>query len=284
MPEPFAGWLRPSTAADRSCCSSCSSSPASLLQVVNQLVSAVRHAGAGRYRPADGVRPARIGCSHISSRSGCNHHITTSTGDAVYRVDVDAYAIENLAMSGVFPLATSITTLVGDVRRSWCALNVTIALLSLTVVPFLFLCLRYYATTIVEPGGARQGARIEADPRLYETFSAIRLVKSFAREPYEIGALHAGGRQDDARADRGHLAAVALFGGRRGPSPSSARRSCVVVGGMHVMRGQMTVGAPDRRHRVSRERCTVRCRRLRTRPDSCRAPSPGHAGCARSSP
>ena len=43
---------------------------------------------------------------------GLHHHITTSTGDAVYRVDVDAYAIENLVMSGLFPLATSIITLV----------------------------------------------------------------------------------------------------------------------------------------------------------------------------
>ena len=38
---------------------------------------------------------------------GLHHHITTNTGDAVYRVDVDAYAIENLVMSGLFPLATS---------------------------------------------------------------------------------------------------------------------------------------------------------------------------------
>src|SRR5262249_10110832 len=43
---------------------------------------------------------------------GLHHHITTNTGDAVYRVDVDAYAVENLVMSGIFPLATSVTALV----------------------------------------------------------------------------------------------------------------------------------------------------------------------------
>ena len=42
---------------------------------------------------------------------GLHHHITTNTGDAVYRVDVDAYAVENLVMSGIFPLATSVTAL-----------------------------------------------------------------------------------------------------------------------------------------------------------------------------
>ena len=42
---------------------------------------------------------------------GLHHHITTNTGDAVYRIDVDSYAIENLVMSGIIPLASSIATL-----------------------------------------------------------------------------------------------------------------------------------------------------------------------------
>src|SRR5206468_3866002 len=42
---------------------------------------------------------------------GLHHHIMASTGDAVYRVDNDAYSIENLVMSGLLPLATSVTTL-----------------------------------------------------------------------------------------------------------------------------------------------------------------------------
>src|SRR5262249_1738208 len=36
---------------------------------------------------------------------GLHHHITTNTGDAVYRLETDAYSIENLVMSGLFPLA-----------------------------------------------------------------------------------------------------------------------------------------------------------------------------------
>ena len=39
------------------------------------------------------------------------YHLRTPTGDSVYRIDADAYAIENLAMSGVLPLATSVATL-----------------------------------------------------------------------------------------------------------------------------------------------------------------------------
>ena len=64
-----------------------------------------------------------------------HHHIKTSTSDAVYRVDVDAYSIDNLVI-GLFPLATSVVSLLvmfGILVRSW---TLTIALLSLAVVPF----------------------------------------------------------------------------------------------------------------------------------------------------
>ena len=77
---------------------------------------------------------------------GLHHHITTNTGDAVYRLETDAYSIENLVMSGLFPLASSFITL-GVMFAILARLDFTIALLSLTVVPFLYACLRYYTTT-----------------------------------------------------------------------------------------------------------------------------------------
>src|SRR5262249_56892037 len=105
--------------------------------------------------------------------------------DAVYRVDVDAYSIENLIMSGLFPLATAVSALVvmfGVLLR----MNVTIALLSLTVVPFLFLCLRYYTSTLVNREERVKELESGLLSRLYETFGAIRLVKSFSREAHEL--------------------------------------------------------------------------------------------------
>ena len=111
-----------------------------LLQVVNQFVSAYGtqvQVDTGQRMVYD-LRGKLF--SHLTAL-GLNHHITTSTADAVYRVDVDAYAIENLVMSGLFPLATS--TIALAVMFGWLFyMNVTIALLSLTVVPFLYLCLR----------------------------------------------------------------------------------------------------------------------------------------------
>ena len=158
-----------------------------VLQVVNQLVSAYGtqvQVDTGQRMVYD-LRGKLF--AHLTAL-GLHHHITTSTADAVYRVDVDAYAIENLVMSGLFPLATSIIALAvmfGVLLR----MNVTIALLSLTVVPFLYLCLRYYTRTLVTREERVKELEAKLIGRLYETFGAMKLVKSFAREPLRAGAL-----------------------------------------------------------------------------------------------
>ena len=119
---------------------------------------------------------------HLQSL-GLHHHIKTNTGDAVYRVDVDAYAIENLLIGG-FPLVTSMATLV-VMFAILVRLDLTVALLSLAVVPFLYLSIRYYISTLMAREEHVKELESKLVERLYETFSAIRLVKSFAREPYE---------------------------------------------------------------------------------------------------
>ena len=84
---------------------------------------------------------------HLQSLS-LHHHVTRNTGDAVYRIDADSYAIDNLVMNGVFPLATSSVALL-VMFALMAAIDPWIALLSLLVVPFLFLSLRHYMRTLV---------------------------------------------------------------------------------------------------------------------------------------
>ena len=78
-------------------------------------------------------------------------------------------------------LATSITAL-AVMFGILLSLNVTIALLSLTVVPFMYLCLRYYTRTLVSRTERVKELESKLIERLYEVFAAMRLVKSFARE------------------------------------------------------------------------------------------------------
>ena len=210
-----------------------------LLQVVNQFVSAYGtqvQVDTGQRMVYDLRR--RL-FEHLTAL-GLHHHITTSTADAVYRVDVDAYAIENLVMSGIFPLAASFTSLIvmfGFLLYK----NMTIGLLSLTVVPFLYLCLRYYTSTLVNREERVKELESKLLERLYETFGAMRLVKSFAREVHELGRYGAAG---DATMNA-RIAITwqqSLFSVVVSTITILGTAIIVIVGGNLVMKGQLTIG------------------------------------------
>jgi ATP-binding cassette subfamily B protein len=171
---------------------------------------------------------------------GLHHHIATNTGDAVYRIDVDSYSIENLVMSGIIPLASSIATL-AVMFVVLLRLDVTVALLSLAVVPFLYLCLRYYMKTIVARNEQVKELESRLIAQLYEVFSAIRLVKSYARERFETTRYTDFGR-DVMHARIAITWQESLFAVAVALVTTLGTALVVIVGGMHVLRGEMTVG------------------------------------------
>jgi ATP-binding cassette subfamily B protein len=210
-----------------------------VLQVVNQFVSAY-----GTQVQVDTVQRMvydlrRRLFEHLSGL-GLHHHLTTSTADAVYRVDVDAYSIENLVMSGIFPLITSVTALtvmfVILVR-----LNLTIALLSLTVVPFLYMCLRYYTSTLVNREERVKELESKLLSRLYETFGAIRLVKSFSRETHELERYVAAG-ETTMKARIAITWQSSLFSVVVSTITILGTALIVIVGGSYVLNGRLTIG------------------------------------------
>ena len=163
-------------------------------------------------------------------------------------------------------------------------LDVTVALLSLAVVPFLYLSHpllhRPRCSTREERVKELESKLVE---RLYETFSAIRLVKSFAREPHETATIRRGRRS--GRWTHGSrltwqqsvfsvvVSAITIVG--TGARADRRRHPCDA-------RADDDRRA-DGRHRLSAARSTVRCRRSRTRPGSCRAPSPAPSASGRCS-
>jgi ABC-type multidrug transport system fused ATPase/permease subunit len=210
-----------------------------VLQVINQFVSAYGtqvQVDTGQRMVYD-LR-ARL-FEHLTAL-GLHHHITTSTADAVYRVDVDAYAIENLVMSGFFPLATSITSL-SVMFWILLRLNVTIALLSLTVVPFLYLCLRYYTSTLVNREERVKELESKLLERLYETFGAIRLVKSFSRETHELQRYTQAG-ETTMKARIAITWQSSLFSVVVSTITILGTALVVIVGGSFVLNGRLTIG------------------------------------------
>ena len=242
LPEPLtrvAPWIAPLAAHNKLAFLIAIVIAGVVLQVVNQFVSAYGtqvQVDTGQRMVYD-LR-ARL-FEHLTAL-GLHHHLTTSTADAVYRVDVDAYAIENLVMSGFFPLATSIVSL-SVMFWILLRLNVTIALLSLTVVPFLYLCLRYYTSTLVNREERVKELESKLLERLYETFGAIRLVKSFSRETHELQRYTQAG-ETTMKARIAITWQSSLFSVLVSTITILGTALVVIVGGSFVLNGRLTIG------------------------------------------
>lgn len=168
------------------------------------------------------------------------HHTSVSAGDAVYRLDSDAYCLENLVMSGLFPLTSALATLAVMlfilVRLDW-----HLAALALGVVPLLYAVLRYFMRPLGERAERVKELESTLSERLYETFSAIRLVKSFARERHEQDRF--GERARTAMRERVKLTwQESLFSVGITSVTIVGTALVLWVGGVDVIRGRLELG------------------------------------------
>ena len=239
FPEPWRGWLQAIAGGNLVVVLVLIVVGGVLLQIVNHLVTAY----ATQIQVDTGQRMVydlrgRL-FEHLQAL-GLQHHITTNTGDAVYRIDVDSYSIENLVMSGLIPLATSVVSLV-VMFAILVRLDLAVALLSLSIVPFLLLYMRSYTRTVAAQMERVKELESKLIERLYEVFSAIRLVKSFAREPHEKGRYTTFGH-DVMSARIAITWKESLFWVVVSTITILGTALVLVVGGVQVLRGGMTVG------------------------------------------
>lgn len=172
---------------------------------------------------------------------GLQHHLVTRTADSVYRLEADAYCVNDLAMGGVFPLAMSGLKLV-VMFAILVNLDRSLALLSLAVVPFLWACLRYYSTRMVTRAEKVKESESALVERMYEILSSVRIVKSFARERHELGRFHEVGT-GTMEARLRLTWQESYFAMALSVTTLAGTALILIVGGMHVLDGTLTAGA-----------------------------------------
>jgi ABC-type multidrug transport system fused ATPase/permease subunit len=105
----------------------------------------------------------------------------------------------------------------------------------------MYLCLRYYTSTLSNREERVKEYESKLLQRLYETFGAMRLIKSFAREPHELQRYaNAGDTTMNAR-----IAVTwqqSLFSVVVSTITIIGTALILVVGGNYVMQGRLTVG------------------------------------------
>jgi ABC-type multidrug transport system fused ATPase/permease subunit len=177
--------------------------------------------------------------AHIQALT-LRHHTSTPTGDAVQRLEGDTRCIEQLVLCGMFPLVFSALTL----AIMFCVLltiDLPLAFLALAIVPPLYLWLRFYARRMAPRADAARRTDSRLSSRVFESITAIRLIKSHAREAHEqVRFAKAAGDVAEAWIDVGRQGTVfAIVNGALTVIGSSL---ILIVGGQAVLDGRITIG------------------------------------------
>jgi ATP-binding cassette subfamily B protein/subfamily B ATP-binding cassette protein MsbA len=167
------------------------------------------------------------------------HHVLTRTADSVYRLDADAHCVDDLIIGGLFPLGLAALNL-GVMFVVLVYVDPTLALLSLTVAPFLYVCLRYYAGPMTDRAERVKALESTLIERAFEILSSVAAVKSFTRERHELRRFS---RDGDATM-RARLTLTwqeSLFSVTVTAITLAGTALILVVGGLHVLDGTLRV-------------------------------------------
>src|SRR4051794_25718348 len=210
-----------------------------VLQVMHQLVllSHTRFQARLGHRMVFDLRSRLF--AHLQNIS-LAHHAKGSAADSVYRVDADASFLEAVVLKGLFPLVFSGVTLLvmfGILLR----LDASLAVLSMLVAPLLYFNLRRSAGPMESSSSRAKTAESAGITRLYESLSAISLVKMFAREQHEADRFHGAAQVAiDERLAVTHE--ESLFSFLVGAITVAGTSLVLGVGAVHVVEGRLTVG------------------------------------------
>ena len=169
------------------------------------------------------------------------HHVVTPTADSVYRLDADAHCVDDLIIGGVFPL-TLATLNLGVMFVVLVYVDLTLALLSLVVAPFLYVCLRFYSRTMLERAERVKALEATLIERAFEILSSVAVVKSFARERHELARFSSSG-DDTMRARLTLTWQESLFSVAVTAITLAGTALVLIVGGLHVLNGTLTLGS-----------------------------------------
>ena len=168
-------------------------------------------------------------------------HILSRTADSVYRLDADAHCVNDLVIGGVFPLALAALNL-SVMFGVLVYLDLTLGLLSLAVAPFLYLCLRHYSRTMTQRAERVKALESTVIERAFEVLSSIAAVKSFARERHELARFTRTG-DETMRARLSLTWQESVFSLVVTAITLAGTALVLVVGGLHVLDGTLTVGS-----------------------------------------
>lgn len=161
-------------------------------------------------------------------------------GDITSRLTNDVASVRTAATSSIVEALTQVISLVGSVGLM-VVLNWRLSLAIFITVPIVSLATRYYGEKIRKLSRTVQDRLADTTAVAEEALAAIRVVKSFAREPYEIGRYNTA---TDVLFDTARKRALLsnLFWSSIGLLFMSVMIGIFWYGGLEVLNGRLTAG------------------------------------------
>jgi ABC-type multidrug transport system fused ATPase/permease subunit len=131
------------------------------------------------------IRDLRAGLFGHMTRLSLRFHDERGTGDAVYRVTTDTYAVQSVLHEGLAPFCAAVFALVGTMAVM-VRLDPVFALLSLVSVPGAALTARRFRSKINSASLALHERESDVYAHAEQAFVGIRTVQAFGREGHEV--------------------------------------------------------------------------------------------------
>ena len=167
-------------------------------------------------------------------------HTRRQVGDLLYRVTADTYAIQTLAMNGIFPVVSASLLLVG-MAVVMGRLDPGLTVLALAVCPVLMIALTVLNTRISK--AARQAR--ERESTMYtvaqQALASIRVIQAFTREPDEHRRFMTASRASLAATMQLHTL-QAVYAWVVNVVLAVGTAVVIWIGARHVLAGTLTVG------------------------------------------
>ena len=174
-----------------------------------------------------------------SHRLSQEFHDRTLTGALMYRINNQASAMGAIAVA-VPPLGQAAATLVGMFIVTY-TINAELALLALTVVPFIYYSIGYYATRIQPRLVSVRGLEGQSLSIVHESMAMLRVVVAFGREQHEYRRFRSQA-EEAVHARIGLTVRQTLFSLAVNLITAGGTALVLWFGAHQVLRGELTVG------------------------------------------
>ena len=216
---------------------------AAVLFVAVALLSQLQQLGSNLLRTYTGERLVLGFRSRIfrhAQRLSLSYHDSKGTADSTYRIQYDAPAMQQIAVDGFIPLATSGITLAAMIiitaRMDW-----QLALVALAISPVLVGLIRVYRQRLRNQ--SREVRRLETSALsvVQEVLTAIRVVRAFGQESREEKRF-VDQSTDGMRARLRLAVGEGGFGVVVNMTTSIGTATILLIGVLHVQSGVLTLG------------------------------------------